>query len=97
MTRRPTADQLGEMLEKGEISREEAIAIMAQRARAQAFGAMGRDLAGVAGSLPGGRPRSEATGPGRDLVLTVVAIAGGLVAALGVMAWVIYRAFMAAP
>ena len=97
MTRRPTADELGEMLEKGEISREEAVEIMAQRAREDAFGAMGRDLAGVAGSLPGGRPRSEATGPSRDLVLTVVAIVGGLVAALGVMGWVIYRAFAAAP
>jgi len=97
MTRRPTADELGEMLEKGEVSREEAVEIMAQRARQEAFGAMGRDLAGVAGSLPGGRPKSDPTGASRDLVLTVVAIAGGLVAALGVMAWVIYRAFMAAP
>jgi hypothetical protein len=30
-------------------------------------------------------------------VLTVVVIVGGLAAALGVMAWVIYRAFSAAP
>ena len=92
MTRRPTSDELGEMLEKGEISREEAVEIMAQRVREEAFGAMGKDLASVAGSL-----RSEATGPSRDLVLTVVVIVGGLVAALGVMAWVIYRAFAAAP
>lgn len=97
MTRRPTSDELGEMIEKGEISREEAVEIMAQRARAEAFGAMGKDLASVAGSLPPGRPKSEATGPSRDLVLTVVVIVGGLVAALGVMAWVIYRAFAAAP
>ncbi len=97
MTRRPTADELGEMLEKGEISREEAVEIMAQRAREEAFGSMGRDLASVAGSLPSGPLRSEATGPSRDLVLTVVVIVGGLAAALGVMAWVIYRAFASAP
>lgn len=96
MARLPSSDELGRMLEKGEISREEAVEIMAQRARMGAFGAMNRDLKRAAGPELG-RLRSDGAGPSRDLVLTLVAVVGGIAAALGVMIYVMYRLFASAP
>ena len=40
MSKPPTPDELGEMLQAGEITREEAVEIMAQRARAEAFNSL---------------------------------------------------------
>ncbi len=94
MTRLPTSDELGEMLEKGEISREEAIEIMAQRARMEAFGAMNRQLEGAAGAP---KYRSDGSSPSRELVRTLILIVGGIVAALAAVGYVIHRLLASAP
>ncbi len=94
MDRLPTSDELGEMLEKGEISLEEATEIMAQRARMEAFGAMNRQLGGAAGAP---QYRSDGSAPGRELVRTLILIVGGIVAALAVVGYVLHRLLASAP
>jgi hypothetical protein len=56
----PTADELGEKLKRGEITKEEAIEVMSERARREAFaGLYGPPPApGAADSTPAGVRRS---------------------------------------
>ena len=66
----PTPEELGERLQAGEITREEAIEIMTARARRDAFST----LYAPPGAEPGQSPPDPSSGTGRMLALVVLLI-----------------------
>lgn len=84
MTHEPTAEELGDMLEAGEISRAEVIEIMDRRAREEAlkslYAAPGGSAVSPAGEAPGARTtegnggETRAAGRGMSAAAVVFAI-----------------------
>jgi len=74
MDKLPTPDELGEMIAAGKISKGEAVEIMAQRARAEAFSEM-QQMMGKAGQPGNGTSQpAHRTGPGLVLLAVVVVV-----------------------
>jgi hypothetical protein len=81
-----TPEEIGEMLQQGRITREEAVEMMDRRAQEQAFATMHRQMQGASGA---DGAASEPQRMSRELILTTLGVAA---AVLGLVALIVYLA-----
>jgi hypothetical protein len=79
----PTPEELGEKLKRGEITKEEAIEVMTERARREAFASLYGPMAGTAGAAA---PSAGARRPWKAIAAFVL-----LLLAAMVLLWLLLR------
>ena len=79
----PTPEELGEKLKRGEITKEEAIEVMSERARREAFAGLYTPIA------PAGGAAATANPPQRQAWKAVAAFAAVLAGALLLLWWLL--------
>ena len=70
----PTPDELGERLEKGEITEAEAIEIMSERARREAFANLFNPAAGLPGTAADEKAEKPPRRQGRQAAVLVAVV-----------------------